>query len=201
MMKKQLLLIVIIFIIGNSFAQDFEKGGNYITTGFGFDPWGYHGVGNAFGTYKKSSIGPIVATYERGITDVLGIGRIGVGGSFAQSWYTQKYKYSTVEDIYRTSRFSFMAKAAYHFEFGVDKMDVYAGVAAGVNFYTDKDVVFYPFNVNANNQGYVTSRSSYVRPAHYEFIGIRYYFVPSFGVYAEAGYGLAALNAGMVFAF
>ena len=201
-MKKGLITLVSILILCNVGAQDFVKGGNYITVGFGIDPYhGNNGVGNAFGTYKKSGIGPVIATYERGITDVLGIGRIGVGGSFAKSWYTQKDKYGNIEDVYRTSRFSFMAKAAYHFEFGIEKMDVYAGIAAGAHFYTDKNVYYSPFNSSANSQGYVTSSSSYARPSHYEFIGIRYYFSESFGVYAEVGYGLAALTGGIVFSF
>lgn len=195
-MKNQIIVVLFVLVSGFSMGQAFQNRGNYITVGYGLDPWGHPGLGHAYGTYKKATIGPLVLTYERGITEKLGIGRIGVGGSFAQSWYTQRYFYGNVEDIYRSSRFNVMAKAAYHFDFGIEKMDVYAGIAAGASIYVDKDVVF-----DNDNQVYVDTRDTYVRPAHYEFIGIRYYFKPAFGVYAEVGYGLAAFNGGMVFHF
>lgn len=200
-MKNQIIVVLFVLLSGFSMGQAFQNRGNYITLGYGLDPWGHPGIGNAFGAYKKTTIGPLVLTYERGITEKLGIGRIGVGGSFAQSWYTQRYNYGNVEDIYRTSRFNVMAKAAYHFDFGIEKMDVYAGLAAGASVYVDKDIIYEPLNSAANSQGYINTSRTYVRPAHYEFIGIRYYFTTAFGVYAEVGYGLAALNGGMVFHF
>ena len=59
-MKKIAALIICLFAVGALSAQDFEKGGNYITLGFGVDP--YH-------TYRGNiGVGPIMANYERGIT-------------------------------------------------------------------------------------------------------------------------------------
>lgn len=180
MMKKQLLLLVILFSIGNSFAQDFEKGGNYITTGFGFDPF-YHPLG-------YYGIGPVVVGYERGITDILGIGRIGVGGTFAASFYPGTYSNGVK---YNGNRFSIMGSAAYHFEFDIPKMDVYAGIHAGVNIINEPYYNYYA----------VYGLKSRVVPTVGAFGGIRYYFTKVFGVYAEVGYGISAVRGGMVFAF
>lgn len=212
-MKKIILAGLLTLITSGSFAQDFEKGGNYITLGYGLDPWGYPS-GNAYGVYnnyKKSVIGPIVATYERGITDVLGIGRIGVGGGIAQSWYTQKYTYAyfngQYEDVYSTSRTSILLRAAYHFEFNVPKMDVYAGLGASINIHSYKAKEWLvDSNPTSPTYGQVyqaESNSTRVGQGnfHQVFVGIRYFFTPAFGVYAEAGHGIYALNGGLVFHF
>lgn len=195
-MKKYLLITICVLGFGSAFAQDFVKDGNYVTVGYGLDPWGHRGVGYAWGTYKKTAIGPIIATYERGITDILGIGRIGAGGSIGQAFYTEKYSSGNIEDVYRTSRLSIIGRGAYHFEFDVPKMDVYAGVGVGAHVYFDKDETY---NVFTNS--YNTVRDTRVGFGHYVFAGIRYFFTPAFGVYAEAGHGLSAINGGVVFGF
>lgn len=198
---KKAVIIFCLLVSGLSFGQAFEKGGNYITLGYGLDPWGHPGIGNAFGTYKKSYIGPIMMTYEYGVTDILGIGRIGAGGGVAQSFYTQRYKYGNVEDVYRRSRTAVLVRAAYHFDFGIDKLDVYAGVGGAVYFYTDTDKYFDPYDSKADGSGYVLRKNSSVGGGHYVFGGVRYYFTSAFGVYAEAGHGLNAFSGGMVFHF
>jgi len=203
-MKKALVLLVMVCAVGSVQAQDFVKGGNYIHIGYGLDPWGHPGVGNAFGTYKKSVIGPVMVGYEVGVTDVLGIGRIGAGGVLAQSWYTQKYSSGNTESIYRTSRFSIIPRATYHFEFDIPKMDVYAGVGAAIHIIGQKDRVYNPLYGNPFFPGepeYIESSSSTLRVGHYVFGGIRYYFTDAFAVYAEAGHGVSAINGGVVFAF
>ena len=194
-MKKVLMLIACVMTVMVASAQDFEKGGNYITIGYGLDPWGHHvNSGNAWGNahYRKTVIGPSILTYERGITDVLGIGRIGVGGGFAHSIYTQKWTDNGYEYKDIRQRLSFIAKAAYHFEFDVDKMDFYAGVGVGVHHYTDRE---------SDSFGYDKKHPSHIGVGHYVFAGIRYYFTDAIGVYAEAGHGLAALNGGLVVKF
>ncbi len=195
-MKKYLFVVFSVFLAGSTFAQDFVRGGNYVTVGYGVNPWGYRGAGNAFGTYKKTTLGPIIATYERGVTDILGIGRIGAGGGISQTFFTEKYNYGTFEDVYRTSRLAFTARAAYHFEFGVEKMDVYAGVGGGVYLLFDEDVVY-----NIFTDSYVTTRDTRIGGGHYVFGGIRYYFTSAFGVYAEVGHGHRVASGGVVFAF
>ncbi|OFZ56993.1 MAG: hypothetical protein A3D92_20705 [Bacteroidetes bacterium RIFCSPHIGHO2_02_FULL_44_7] len=179
-MKKQIICVLFLFLSGFSMGQAFEKGGNYITLGYGFDPF-YHPLG-VYGA------GPIVLGYEYGVTDVVGIGRFGAGGTVGTTFYPGTYSNGVA---YLGYRISLLAKVAYHFEFNVPKMDVYAGVGVGGHF---------------GNEPYFNGFGSYglrsrVRVATHVFAGIRYYFTPAFGVYAEAGYGLSALNGGMVFHF
>lgn len=177
-MKKG-LIIIMIMLSGMTMAQDFVKGGNYITLGFGFDPFyrPYHGYG----------IGPVILGYERGVTDVLGIGRIGAGGTVGTAFYPGYY----VNGKKKTgTKISVVGRAAYHFEFDVPKMDFYAGLQAGV--YISNIYAYNPVKEQFETRVYPTGGA---------FAGIRYYFTDAFGVYAEAGYGLGALNGGMVFAF
>lgn len=182
-MKKGLLILVSLLSLNFGYAQDFEKNGNYITVGYVLDPFSYNRLGNG-----------VSVAYERGITDVLGIGRIGVGGSLETSFYT--YKYSNGWGTYNDKRFrvTFSPRAAYHFEFGVPKMDVYAGVGGAIHFDTDTD---YKWVGNT----YVARTSTTVRGGHYVFGGIRYYFTDAFGVYAELGHGHRVFSGGVVFAF
>ncbi len=196
-MKKIVLVVLCGFFFNSLNAQSFQNGGNYITLGFGVDPYGKSGATSAGYGYKHAGIGPIMLTYERGITELLGIGRIGVGGGVAQTFYSSKYTTAgwggVYEEKYTRSRTSLVFRAAYHFDFGVDKMDVYAGLGGAMHFYNDKRTSTNP-NIN-----YATKTE--IGGGHYVFGGIRYYFTDAFGVYAEAGHGISALNGGVVFAF
>ncbi len=179
------------------FAQAFEKDKNYITLGYGLDPYGHANKYYLGFNHKKASIGPFILTYERGITDVLGIGRIGVGGALAQTFYTSKsytgnnlYEYKS-----NRSRTTFALRAAYHFDFGIEKMDVYAGIGGALHIITDKYSTDNPFDPT-----YGYKRNS-VSGGPSVFGGIRYFFANGFGIYAEAGYDISALNGGFVFKF
>ncbi len=181
-MKKIILIYLLIISANYSNAQAFEKGSNVINLGYGLDP---------YYVSSSSSIGPFFVGYERGITDVIGIGRFGVGGAIAHSIYSYAYFGGTE----RGSRFSPMLKVAYHFDFDIEKMDLYAGVGAAAHFYN------VPNYINYNNNGNAYGRDKYLAVGHYIFAGIRYYFTDNFGVYAEAGHGASALNGGIVFKF
>lgn len=211
-MKKTLIIAICLFSINGLYAQDFVKNGNYVTVGYGFNPWSVNAVKayKGYTGYKHFGIGPILVSYERGITDILGIGRIGVGGSVgfsthSSSWSALSYDIignppvlvaSTDEYKYNWTEIAIMAKAAYHFEFDIPKMDVYAGVGLGYNVVIDK----YKLNgtVVTNTNSTISRPSPF---AHQEFVGIRYYFSDLFGVYAEAGYGQSVINGGAVLSF
>lgn len=179
-MKKGILLIVCLLSFSSAFSQEFVKGGNYVTVGYGLDPYrGNHYIGHGGGV-----------AYERGVTDVLGIGRIGAGGGIS----TMFYNYRTNITDFNTARLTFSARATYHFEFDIPKLDVYAGVGFAFNVDFEETNI-----VGFNNK---TKNTNVGRPNYHQvFAGIRYYFTDSFGVYAEAGHGHRALNAGVVFSF
>ncbi len=161
-----MLAIVTIGVTSVS-AQEFKKGDNLLNLGIG--------LGGGFGT-------PIGASFEHGFTDKISAGAIatfssttipyGAGGDF-------KYTYIIAG-----------ARASYHFDFGVEKLDPYLGAMLGYNVAT------------------VTNPSGYAGPpvtaggiAYGGHVGARYYFSSKIGAFAEAGYGVANLTAGLAFKF
>jgi len=185
-MKKGILLIVCLLSFSSVYSQDFEKGGNYISIGYNLDPFrgnNYMGHGGSF-------------AYERGITDVLGIGRIGVGGSVSTMLYNYNSTVLFNDHKHNVVRVSIGARATYHFEFDVPKMDVYAGVGAVFNI----DIEEEKFNgTTVKKETHIGGNGT--RSFHQVFAGIRYYFTDAFGVYAEVGHGHRLANIGVVFAF
>lgn len=165
-MKKLLLAVfAALSFSAATYAQDIEKDDNIIYVGFGLDPYRNH---------NHKNVGPLVVGYERIITDVVGIGRFGVGGLIGQSFYGNGYGRTTV-----------LAKCAYHFDFNVTGLDFYAGVGVGYNFYN--------WDNNYGNRG-----TSF---GHHIHAGIRYFFTDNFGLWAELGYGYSAVNGGVAFKF
>ena len=125
------LIFSTIFFLSTN-AQDFEKNGNYISVAYGlgtFNPF----VSVFANSNKSSTIGPAIIMYERGITDRLGIGRIGVGADINTTFYTNTTTniFNTIETKYNGSRIGFMLRGAYHFDFNVKKLDFYSGVGFG----------------------------------------------------------------------
>lgn len=195
-MKAVVVGVLLAMIAPKVHAQAFENGGNVITLGFGVDPYYRSSYkGNWGNGYRYTEVGPIILTYERGITELLGIGRLGVGGGVGQSFYTSKWYNGSYESKERTSRTALFARCAYHFDFGIDKMDVYAGVGAATYIYSRTYTSEDPFDT------YYKSKGARVDGGPILFGGIRYYFTNSFGVYAEAGYGMSAFNGGLSFKF
>lgn len=200
-MKKIIILLFLSILSVEANAQDFKKDGNYVTAGYGLNFRGLPGTGVGIG------LGPIMATYERGVTDILGIGRIGAGGGIAFSSYNHSinnnkyvngpslFVFIPTENKYKTNRVTPFIKATYHFEFDIPKLDVYAGVGIGVNIEFEKDKYY------ENGSLISESKNTNARPIHYIVAGARYYFSEAFGVYAEVGDGIANINAGVVFSF
>jgi hypothetical protein len=173
-MKKLFIVAVLLSTAFGSSAQAFEKGSNYLQAGYGLQLY---------------TLGPICIGYEKGITDVIGIGRFGVGAVLAHEFY---YGNSVLLN-YVQNRTILMGRCAYHFDFNVEKMDVYAGAAVGIQYHGD-----YKYKNTGSVSGLYNAG---IYPASSVFAGIRYYFTSNFAVYAEAGYGLGYLNGGIVYRF
>jgi len=195
-MKRIVIVLMCLIVSPTIFSQAFEKGSNFITLGFGLDPYEKGFKINDGSGRRNTSLGPIILAYEHGITDLLGIGRIGVGGAIAQSFYTSKSYYTNqnYEKKKNSSRTSIAFRAAYHFDFGVDKMDVYAGIGGALHVYSETEKYDEPGLL-------YKTKSVRVGGGPSVFGGIRYLFTPNFGVYAEAGYDISVLNGGLVFKF
>ena len=185
---KRIALILAIVLGGCLVAQgqQFEKSTGALNVGIGI------GSGLYSGPNWKMTIPPISISYEHGITEKLGIGYISVGGYVAISGAKQEWHDASYGDYgYKYTYIVVGPRAAYHFDL-VDVLDLYAGVFVGAKIVSSKTF---------GDDMILTSKSQGTGVAHSEFVGIRYYFTPLVGVFAEVGYGVAYLTVGAAFKF
>ena len=176
-------------------AQTFEQGTNYVNVGYGFG-LGYGRLLNAYNAYdgyKFSGFGPAFISYERGVTDNIGVGGSVSFSSYGAKWNqdggSQTYAYS-----YRWTTLSILARGYYHFNVRSDKFDPYAGVGLGFLKYGYKWTSTDPGFDEASNS------VSLGTPFGYQiFAGARYMFSDKVGGYAEVGYGVSVMNFGLTF--
>ncbi|HNQ60768.1 MAG TPA: hypothetical protein PKJ62_00100 [Bacteroidia bacterium] len=197
--KKKIfgLLLSSLFIFSNSFAAEpaFDKGSNVIGLGLGV------GVdyGNYYGAYTGKSVSPtFLFTYDHGFFPEVGPGTIGIGGVIAYKSSSYKNYYRNELKKYRNSSFIIGVRGTYHLTLLKDKnnkFDPYAGVTFGIrinddNYYDDYYSTYgYYYSYNKTN------------PVAGVFIGAHYNFKPAFGVFAEVGYDISLLRAGINFNF
>jgi len=148
------------------------------------------GIGIGFaGLFGVSDLPPITLAYEAAIQPKIGIG--GIVGYTSSSFdggtsgtYSYKYKYTYI---------IVGARGNYHFLEDNEKFDAYGGVTLGYNIVSSSITetgTKSPFFTPA-----AASASFMLFGGH---LGGRYYFSPKFGLYAEAGYGIGYINAGVV---
>jgi hypothetical protein len=195
-MKKILLSILLGYCLSAtvSFAQNttetFANKDNVVGAGFG--------IGGVYGFSDYSAQTPVFgAFYERGIYEFGFGGVIGVGGYMGYKGYVSKINYSSNEDWKVRSRiFILGARGTFHYDlFKVDKLDTYGAVMITYHIVNESDDIpdaFDPYYTHDNhgNAAYASLHA-----------GARYYFTPSFGAYAEVGYGVYWLGMGVAFKF
>ena len=175
-----------------SHAQAFEGGDNII--GIGIGAGGYY---RAYNSYSAST--PLItAHFEHALNVKAGPGVIGAGAFLG--YKSVSYKYDIYGPYYYDYRWNYLqlgARGAYHWNawHGIDKLDTYAGVLIGASIVTYRDNSNYPYS------GYNTLGTRGSGARHDLFAGARWYFSDGFGVWAEVGYGLANLSAGLGFKF
>lgn len=178
-MKKALTVLALIVSI-QGFAQSFGEGSTRVHAGIGFgSPYTYSG--------SKMGIPPIHASLEIGITDKIGVGGLigytssSIDEAFFGSSYSWKFSYLI-----------FGARGAYHF-LTDEKMDLYGGVMLGYNIASAK------FESNdATLNAFVTEPS--VGGVTYGFFaGGRYNVKDNLAVFAELGYSISWVSAGVCF--
>jgi hypothetical protein len=131
------------------------------------------------------------------ITEKIGIGNIGVGGTIAYS--STSYNSNSYLG-YGGSDYNFSAilvglRGSYHFMLNSDKLkdklDPYAGVMLGYL------IISNPSGLYDNSYGLATKANAF-QPG--VFAGAHYYFVQHFGVFAELGYnGISIFTIGITF--
>jgi hypothetical protein len=191
-MKKLLVLLIAVTLITGFTAKvsaqekDFEDGTNIIHAGLG--------LGMA-GMYYDTSIPPLTVSFDRGIF----INEIplsfGLIAGIAQSTYSQTV--GTEEFNYKYTYFIFGVRGAYHFDFGIEKFDPYAGITIGYNIV--KFSADFPAGYEAIAELIEDEAISFFLWG-FE-IGGTYYFTPKLGAYLELGYGVAMIRLGVALKF
>lgn len=173
-MKKVILILTIVFTASFAYAQSFQKGTNVLNAGIGFGS----NLGG-LGTGRPA----ISASFEHGQWEMSGPGVISIGGyigntgyTYKSAGYTQKWNYTVVG-----------ARSAYHYNGfkNAEDLDVYGGLMLSYNIMNYKADNY----SGPNNYGGGIGISAYV--------GGRWFFSENLGVYAELGYGISTLNAGI----
>lgn len=170
-MKKILLsVIVVCFSVTQLIAQQqiFNKGEKVLNLGLG--------IGSTLG-YGTTAIPPLSASFEVGVVDnIIDKGVIGIGGYLGISSYKS--------GSYKLTNIVIGPRGTFHYPF-IDKLDTYAGLMIGYNFYHDN------WDFGPDYGGIVSAW----------FLGGRYYFSDNLAAMLELGYGVAYLNIGVALKF
>ncbi|MGM0626289.1 MAG: hypothetical protein ACQES0_10435 [Bacteroidota bacterium] len=155
------------------------------------------GLGSTYysGSYYSTTLPPLSASFEMGVTDGLidGKGVIGVGGYIGYAAYKWENTYPGYGTYgYKYTNLVIGARGTFHYPLA-NKIDTYTGVLLGYNIVSANEFgdVYYGYDYN--------TRSSSV--AWSGFVGARYYISDSFALMAELGYGIAYLNLGVTLKF
>lgn len=141
------------------------------------------GVGSNYKNDYNSAFGT-KAALEMGIWPAgPGVISLGVEAGLTTSNNSRRY----YRDDFNARTFIAAGRTAWHYGWKVPGLDTYAGVSAGIGFY------HYDY--------YYNNRYNYndVFPAFGGFVGASYFFTPGFGVNAEAGFDITAIQGGLIF--
>lgn len=196
-MKKFLLVLLIATtVVGMASAIDFlnyaEGIGDqriHINAGIGFG-----GAANLISGASNVKLGipPVQASIEYAMPSL----PLSVGGFFAITTYNWEYTYSSYIWKRTWSWMAFGGKASWHINMDVPNLDTYVSLTAGWMLYNSK----------STDTGSTSSYYNYDNTVG-EFyfggnVGVKYFFIPNIGVYAEAGYSaLFYVNGGLAIKF
>lgn len=147
------------------------------------------GLGTTFyGSGYRTVLPPLNVSYEKGITD-----NIGVGGYLGYA--SSRYNYDVLNLRYHWTYTYIIvgARAAYHYDlFENPKLDTYGGAMLGFAIAKSK---FHSDDPLLNEDNYTSPSSGGLTWSG--FLGARYQFKEKLGAYAELGYGVSVLNLGL----
>lgn len=179
-MKRTIFILLAVLISSGTYAQQFQKGTTAVNAGIG--------LGTALGGLGKARPA-ISVSLDHGLWDVGGPGVISMGAYIGNTGY----KYT---DLGYSAKWNYIiagVRGAYHYNgfTSVPNLDVYGGAMLGYN------IVKYSSDGNDNNlSGNYGSGLGLSG-----FLGGRWFFSEHIGAYAELGYGVSVLNAGVSFKF
>ena len=159
-------------------AQMYSKGQQDLHLGVG--------LGTFYGSGYHTVLPPLNISYEKGITENIGV------GAYA-GYSSSRYNYS-FSDYHWTYNYIILgARGAYHYDlFKNPKLDTYGGIMLG---FTIAKAKFHSDNPLYKESDYTSPSSGGLTWSG--FLGARYQFKENLGAYAELGYGVAVLNLGV----
>lgn len=207
MKKKQLLMFAMLFAttLISTIASakgggdgSFDKGTISVTAGYGYGLAGsLFSAYDSYSDYTFSKLGPITARIEYGVSKKIGLGLSVNYSSYNVEWKQPGVYPSPSTTLYKAGfkgvGYSALLRMNLHFANG-EKIDPYWGFGLG---YRGGSYTFSSDDSHALNQSVKT-----LIPVGFETtIGLRYYFTPNIGAYAEVGLGKALAQVGVAFKF
>ena len=177
-MKKVIfILLAVVTMTTVANAQSFQNGTTTVNAGIGLGT-GLNGLGKARPAISVS--------LDHGMWDIGGPGVISLGGyvgntgfKYTNAGYTAKWNYVIIG-----------VRGAYHYNgFDIPELDVYGGAMLGYNIVN--------YSVDGVDNGFNNNYGSGLGLTG--FVGGRWFFNENVGVYAELGYGVSVLSAGVTF--
>ncbi len=184
-MKKTVISLMILVISLNATSQNFIKGTSVVNLGVGLG-------GNVLNYSGANSQLAYSISAEKGIWPVGEIGIISMGGYAGRSGYKYSGKYGTYTYSQKWNYTTIGVRSAFHLTALKDtKIDLYGGLMLGHNILTYKYEDNDPYGdyTSAGTYGGTTGTT--------EFLGCRYYINKKSAAFAELGYGVSYLTAGV----
>jgi hypothetical protein len=176
----------------------FQEGKIVFSVGYGFPNWGAT-ILKTFDNnrnFEVTGFGPLHFRGEYGLSDKIGFGLSVNYVSFAASWVDDiNSNGNNIPYYYKVSStsISFLARMNIHFATS-EKLDPFWGLGVG---YRSGSYKITSDDPNANN----TVNLKNIVPVGFETtIGLRYYFIPGFGLYTEMGIAKSLIQAGLTVA-
>jgi hypothetical protein len=163
-------------------AQMYQKGQQDLHLGVGLGT-------TLYGGGYRSILPPLNVSYEKGITENIGVGAY-------LGYASSRYDYDGFANLDYHWRYNYVilgARGAYHYDlFKKPKLDTYGGLMLGFTFANAR---FHSDDPTIDEANYSSPASGGITWSG--FLGARYQFKPKLGAYAELGYGVSWLNLGL----
>ena len=178
-MKSFLSIALVLFLSLTVLAQPYKKGDMIGQVGIGY---GHAGI------YGDMDFPPISLGFQYGIEEKISIGGVVGFSSSSDSWGDDDYGWE-----YTYTYIFVGARGEYHF-WQNENIDAYGGVTLGY------DIVSSSVESHGSGHHYNWSGSASGSYALWGFhVGARYYFNPCVAAFAELGYRISYITAGVAF--
>ncbi len=183
-MKKVTFTLVLMTIAVLSIGQSFEKGTTVVNLGVGLG-------GNVLSYSSANRQLAYSLSFEKGLWEVGKVGVVSLGGYGGKSGYKYTGSYGSYSYTEKWNYITIGVRGAFHLTAIKDeKIDLYGGIMIGHNVLSYKYEDTDPYlDYSGGTYGGSTTTT--------QFLGCRYYFNKKTAAFAELGYGVSYLTAGV----